>query len=337
MAIDTTLAGLLLSGERELLNPVMASPGDSSRLDAYADWLADRDPTRAQFLRQFIDACASWDAASFPDAGDLSAVWLDLIGFRIAHRLAERKLSSFSELIFGLARPALRLQHQSTSDEELPVGTSKYGGLPDLPPDIAWPVGDDCRATCNDDTAGEQRLAGFVCQIDLNELQPAAAASVLPASGLLSFFGFQDMENDNPDKIGVRAMWFPDRSVLERRSPPRELTEGNQCFEPARIVLEEFLDLPSGSGPWRDDLAEVIRTDQEAFEFGTWDNIRNMLGYAVGTSGDDATPDRQSRHLIFVDADVSGWQWPSLHIQIDGDDLARRAFERIRLVWVDWD
>ncbi len=338
MSFEVQLGGVLLPGERPFLNRVFESVGEFDPLREYAAWLREQGSPRAEFLEGYRRALQSWNVAEFPDPASMPEPWLEVIGHRIVRRLADRGLSRFSDLVCRLARPALRIVTNAGNDEQMPVGCSKFGGFPDLPPEFAWPNGDHCRAIYNLDTAGEQRLAGFLGQINLDELADSAAARLLPDSGLLSFFGFQDLENDNPDMIGVMAQWFPDRSSLVRREPPTELTQGNGCFAPAEIEFQEFLDLPSGSGPWKNDLHELDETDHEAFRFGTWENIYNVLGYAVGTSADDPTPDKQSRHLIFIKgSELSDWLWPDMHIQIDVDDLRQRAFDRIRLVWVDWD
>ncbi|MCA9029898.1 MAG: DUF1963 domain-containing protein [Planctomycetaceae bacterium] len=338
MSFDETINGLLRVGEREHLQRVSHDLGNASLLKEYGRWLQREGDLRGEFLLQFADGVSTWSIDPFPDAAGIDATWLDLIGYSIAHRLAERQLSQFAETVFGVARPALRFSTEAKEDDLLALGSSKFGGLPDLPAEFEWPIGDLCRATYNDDTAGEQRLAGFLGQINLDELQNAVTNDRLPKTGLLSFFGFQDMENDNPDKIGVMARWFPDRSQLSRRPAPDNLTTGNECFPSAQIVFTEFLDLPGWGSPWQEELQELINADEEAFDFGTWDNIRNMMGYAVATSGDEPTPDKQSQHLIFFPTnELTGWIWPDLHIQIAESNLKERRFEEIQLVWVDWD
>ncbi len=41
--------------------------------------------------------------------------------------------------IDALAKPSIRLYTTPVEETGLPVGTSKVGGLPDLPPDLSWP------------------------------------------------------------------------------------------------------------------------------------------------------------------------------------------------------
>ena len=37
-------------------------------------------------------------------------------------------------------KPAIRMESSPASVHPLPLGTSKLGGLPDLPPTLAWPT-----------------------------------------------------------------------------------------------------------------------------------------------------------------------------------------------------
>jgi hypothetical protein len=58
-------------------------------------------------------------------------------------------------------------------DEFLPHGTSKVGGLPDLPSGFMIPQG-----------------AQFVCQINCRDITPYDLRAILPSSGLLSYFTY---------------------------------------------------------------------------------------------------------------------------------------------------
>src|SRR5262249_9080079 len=145
--------------------------------------------------------------------------------------------------------------------------------LPDLPPDFHWPVGEDCRAIYNDDTAGVDRLAGFLAQINFAEIANTQAARDLPKAGGLSFFCFQDIENDNPDVIGAKAGFFPAPAGLVRTEPPGEITQGNDVIPPRRLTFEETLDLPEAhSGPWSGELTP----DPNADYGGVFDHFRKL-------------------------------------------------------------
>lgn len=324
-----------LTGEREWLTAVLADLSDDVPKLVYADWLEERGDDRSHFVRAFVGAARSMTPSDFPQAGLLSEEWLELIGYRLLERVAAANQPDLKDRVLRLARPALRMKKVKAADPKLPVGASKIGGRPDLPPDFAWPPGGDCHAIYNDDTGGTDRLAGFLAQVNFAEIAETQAARGLPAAGLLSFFCFQDIENDNPDAIGAKAVFFPDPTGLVRTTPPKKLTEGNGTIPPHRLTFEETLDLPSDyRGPWSSELKPDPDADYDAvLDHFRQLNFENMLGYARSTTGDDPTPSRESRHLILL-KNAAGCR---LHIQISRADLAAGNWGAITLNWVDFD
>lgn len=325
----------LLSGEREWLAVIIANLADDTSKLVYADWLEEQGENRSHFLRAYVAASQSMKSADFPKSRGLPEEWLELIGFRLLERIAANKVPELKDRVLRLARPALRMKTSVAGRRKIPIGVSKTGGLPDLPPGYRWPPGGDCHATYNDDTGGTDRLAGFLAQVNFAEIAHTQAAKELPEAGLLSFFCFQDIENDNPDAIGAKAIFFPDPAALVRTDPPGELTEGNEVMPPHRLTFEETLDLPEAyDGPWSQELKPDPDTDYSGFldHFRTL-NFRNFLGYGRATSGSDPTPSKRSRHLIVLE-NAAGC---CLHIQLSQKDLAARNFERITLNWVDFD
>jgi uncharacterized protein (TIGR02996 family) len=326
------LAQALLPGERDLLSAVVGEPADDAPRLVYADWLEDRGDARGSFLRAFVAAARSMDPAAFPKARGFPEEWLELIGYRLLERLAAGGAPELKRRLLKVARPALRMREGGWT---VPVGASRVGGLPDLPPGFPWPLGKDCRAIYNDETEGVDRLAGFLAQVNCAEVAGTQAGRDLPDRGLLSFFCFQDIEHDNPDVIGAGAFYFPDPAGLVRTDPPGELTEGNTVIPYRRLTFAETLDLPEASdGPWSKDI-RVPYSDRrrDILDYFRKLNFRNLLGYARATSGGAPTPSKRVRHLILLDNAVGC----RLHIQITKTDLAAHRFDRIKLAWVDFD
>jgi uncharacterized protein (TIGR02996 family) len=326
----------LLAGERELLAAVVADLADDAPKLVYADWLEERGDDRSEFLRAYVKAARSMSPSDFPRAKKgLPEEWLELIGYRLLELVAEQGFPELKGPALRLARPALRMK-KGAAGRKAPVGASKVGGLPDLPPGFRWPPGGDCHATYNDDTGGTDRLAGFLAQINFAEVaHTEAARRDLPEEGLLSFFCFQDIENDNPDAIGAKAVFFPSPAGLVRTRPPQKLTEGNGVIPAQRLTFEETLDLPEPyEGPWSKELVPRPGADYSAvFDRVRERNFYNVLGYARATSGADPTPSKQSRHLVVLE-NAAGCQ---LHIQLSQKNLAARKFEAITLNWVEFD
>lgn len=321
----------LHAGEADWLARIVANLADDDLKLVYADWLEDRGDERARFVRDFVAAARTMHEDDFPAAVDQPEEWVDLLGDRLLRLAAEHDEGQFKDRLLRLARPALRYR-----EVEEPPGrcASKRGGLPDLPPGFAWPLGQDCRATYNDPTTAVLELAGFVAQINLAEIAHAQALRGLPTSGLLSFFCFQDIEHDCPDTIGARVIYFPDSSILEPTEPLAVLIGGNELIAPRRLVFAETLDLPSDhDGPWS---AEFLANGEELS--AVYDRIRsrnfhNFLGYARSTSGPDPTANRAWRHLIYLqNAPGCG-----LHLQVTQADLAAFRFDNLALAWVDFD
>lgn len=95
------------------------------------------------------------------------------------------------------ARPAVRYATaRLTADQNLPTGTSKFGGLPDMPAGVAWPTW-----TTGD---GSTRPLAFFAQLDLAQVS-AHLDLPLPADGLLLFFADFDFTGDSDGIMGLYA------------------------------------------------------------------------------------------------------------------------------------
>ncbi len=324
------------SNEYDWLAAVVANLTDDTAQRAYADWLARQGDARADFLTKYLAAARSMQPGDFPSPAGQNEEWVELLGYRLLERIAAAKCVALKDRALRFARPALRMVTTATEDADIALGASKIGGLPDLPPDFAWPPGGDCRAIYNDDTGGTDRLAGFMAQVNFAEIARTQAARDLPPQGVLSFFCFQDIENDRPDSIGVMAVYFPDPSKLVRTTPPKLLTAGNGVIDPRRLTFQETLDLPENSfdGPWTEELyPQENEAEESVLEHFRQLNFENMLGYARATTGGDPTDSRHSRHLILLENEAGC----RLHIQINQEDLTARRFDKIKLSWVDFD
>jgi uncharacterized protein (TIGR02996 family) len=186
LSAPDSLSDAILDGEREWIASVAADLLDHDRKLVYADWLEDRGDPRSAFLRRYVAALRSMGPGDFPSGEGPSEEWLELIGYRLAKVIADAGLPEKMETYFRLARPALRMVKVEAEDGEVPVGASKISGLPDLPNEVAWPAGKECRAIYNDDTSRVKRLAGFLAQVDLAEIAQTQAARSRRASAISS-------------------------------------------------------------------------------------------------------------------------------------------------------
>ncbi len=111
------------------------------------------------------------------------------------------------EQLISLLRPAIALSATRTEDAQIPLGASKFGGAPDVPPDFEWPVWNG-------------KPLGFLAQINLEEVEPFDVENQLPKSGLLSFFyDFQEWPFGElkTKAVGACFIWLPVQSVRKSR------------------------------------------------------------------------------------------------------------------------
>lgn len=93
--------------------------------------------------------------------------------------LARGGLARVSEAVGKVALPSIRLTAHPAEDSQLLVGSTKFGGSPDLPQESTWP-----------ERSGSP--LPFVAQINLAEVAPYDRSHLLPATGLLAFFFDQE-------------------------------------------------------------------------------------------------------------------------------------------------
>ena len=190
-----------------------------------------------------------------------------------------------SDALVKLAKPCAALPSKAAADPEIPVGASKMGGAPDLPPATSWPTrsptsaADDELAALRDvneehqsdhfkeEIARKEALAAreaplaFMLQLDL-----AACAATgpldpdIPRTGrLLLFYDLVFRPSYGHDAEGralFQVLHVPAGAMLERRAPPDlgfPLDEDDPALRnmlpPARLTPVFTWTLPDGSSP----------------------------------------------------------------------------------------
>jgi uncharacterized protein YwqG len=153
----------------------------------------------------------------------------------IRQQLIDVGLARVANAIAQLARPCIRLHTTPSTDPDIPVGASKFGGLPDFPADFSWPEWN------------HQPLA-FLGQINLAEFVANPIAAPLPSNGLLSFFydAEQSTWGDDPDeKDSWRVCLFPPQ-LLQRRAPVIPLPDYAD-YRPCTLSFADGVTFPSWS------------------------------------------------------------------------------------------
>jgi hypothetical protein len=155
-------------------------------------------------------------------------------------------LMRYRELILAQAAPCVAMALDDPPEPrpdvwpQPPVGASKIGGTPDLPPQCAWPIRDAERA-------------GFFLQLALADV-PRAPWNPLPAHGMLYLFCFTDLAAFWDPPGWELLHWDGPLDGLKRTTPPPTpvndgIIENTFFFTPdARALkLRAGTDFPPGS------------------------------------------------------------------------------------------
>jgi uncharacterized protein YwqG len=173
--------------------------------------------------------------------------------------------------------PSIRLAPQPAAEEELPLGTSRIGGCPDLPGGTKWP---------------RRRVEGpyrFILQVNLAEVAPFDVAKVLPTTGLLSFFYARNPDEWPGDYAFIVQAEAKD---LRRLRWPRDLPE-NRRYRPLalRPCVEWTVASIQDTGF---DGDEVLDSEFPHFDF--FDEIETQVAQAQGM--EPATSSHVSVHRL---------------------------------------
>lgn len=254
----------------------------------------------------------------------------------------------------ALIKPSIRLNAFPVDDAKLQPGVSKLGGLPDLPPDVAWPVWNGFPQS-------------FIAQIRLQDAHPYDADHLLPAQGMLWFFydAHQETYGDEPANRGGWSVFFKELPTrLKRASAPTRLPSSS-LFKAAAVrfsrelTLAQIPDLEIANFDWTDEeqqqyddlLADFIPPDERPFRhrlLGNPDIIQDDLRMQCqlishGVTGDDdpreqelASGAREWQLLFQVDTDERiGMRWASsgmLYYSITTGDLCSQRFDNTWLI-----
>lgn len=275
----------------------------------------------------------------------------------------DARLPRVAAQLQALVRNSIRIQTTPARDEALlPPGTSKIGGLPDLPEDAAWP-----------EWNGEP--LAFIAQFSLEEIAPFDIERLLPPTGMLYFFyeARQETWGDRPeDKGSARCIYYDGDTARLKRTPfPETLHEWGRDYPPCRLQFSSEASLPGNQSLYIDRL-NLTEEEVAAYDgliawmkgpdadFGG----HRLLGYPQAVQNDDmeeecalatggistASPDAyqteeakalkktapQWRLLLQVDSDNNaGLTWGDaglIYYWTKTEDLARRDFDAVWLI-----
>lgn len=185
------------------------------------------------------------------------------------------------------ARNSVRLTIGGAAENK--IGATRFGGKPDVPEGFEWAYYE------GEDYGGEtkSRPLSFIAQFDLEEIAQFDTESLLPKTGVLSFFyelETQEWGYDPDDKGCARVFWFEDKSALHKAEFPEDLED---CFRlpPLKISAKSEKSYPDGvdfmlqreqemTERWDefDEICEKLGIEEEG-------NISKLLGWANPIQG----------------------------------------------------
>ncbi len=204
----------------------------------------------------------------------------------------------------GASEPAINLvaTHDLESGE-LPIGASRFGGLPDLPSDVTWP-----------EQHGKKLL--FLAQIDLASVT-SSATSVLPPDGWLYVFSLlDDAHMPIPTRVFV---WRGPSARLQRARMP--LPEEMSC-DWANITMYDLVPLTVKQ---KGDATD----DRDGWLFGEMDEWTSQN---PGETADALFAEGNDWINLLAITSVGSMQWSDcghLYLIIRRSDLLRGEFSGV--------
>lgn len=272
--------------------------------------------------------------------------------------LAEHDLSAVANLILAKAKPTLYLTMGAAGEGG--QSCTRIGGMPDLPPDFAWP------------TDADGNPYTFAMQINLMDI-PKFAGNPFPPSGLLNIFvGIDEPATDVAHKIYL----FADANACERHIPPADIeAEFNETFakiEPHELEVVLGQSVPTWATNEHEALIEELLEaapdiNEDALYNGYEDlshtlaprqTVARLLGHASGIGADpredayvvrevnpvwlyeydkrqtlDMTQANHWQHLLTINSmrqlDLCIWDAGYLQVLIKDCDLEALNFEQL--------
>lgn len=203
---------------------------------------------------------------------------------KIERLLKMSRLAPFAGILARQAAPSVKVLRKRMRVERMGLGASRFGGLPDMPSDWAWPRWDRYRNELDAWVVGSTPLC-FIAQVDLEEL-PTTLGFPL-CHGILYFFYDASAEPwgyDPRDRLGSRVLYYTGpRSALRRTEPPHDLAE---VFHACKLTYRLELTLPETSVgvELEDDERDEYRNLRDRIA-GVRSEPADALGYASSLAG----------------------------------------------------
>jgi uncharacterized protein YwqG len=269
----------------------------------------------------------------------------------------------FDELTKGLRKNAIGFKVGEHSDDiKLPVGSSKFGGYPDMKKDFVWP-----EFTYTEDGKKETRPLAFLAQFNFCETSKFDADKRLPKRGMLYFFYeslMQKWGNEPEDAGSFKVIYYDNADELAPITPPEMLFSTDNVYSTKCVYPEcpiEFFNYSDTPDPFseimdgkydrdgRSDYGDIREEYRDEIETGLF----KLLGYGDFIQDDicyDCEKIAGNKNAENVRDEYLKWQlllqldsletpdfpmWGDagqLYFAIREDDLKNRNFDKCHMV-----
>ena len=242
-------------------------------------------------------------------------------------------LTRIADDITSLLRYTISIRTSPVEEAELPLGISKIGGLPDLPPDSDWPEWDD------------QPLP-LIAQIRLADIAPYDRSGELPHTGMLYFFFNEEaLESYPPTHESWHVLHYDgDTAHLQRRLAS---SEEQFIYPTCAVEFSTLLTLPPFESLYlerlglsydayrpeasreqkREAAAYVKLTEQLEALYESASPHHQLLGHPYQMQGDLLLECQRDTHS---QGDPANWQ---LLLQVDSDDTAHMMWGDVGVLY----
>lgn len=188
--------------------------------------------------------------------------------------MRQNKASRIWNMVETKLKPAVYMNLQPANEEDVAIGQSKIGGLPDLPKTMEW-------------FNYKEEPMSFLAQINLNELAAFDLNDALPKEGILYFFydATQQAHGLSPEDEGASKVFFfkGDMADLQRKEKPHNL-DPDAFFDNCSIEFVYKINMPN----YESDLLYDIDLDDDEFQIyseidaliNDYEYINKILGHA---------------------------------------------------------
>lgn len=213
------------------------------------------------------------------------------------------KLEKYEKEIIRAARAGILIT-TTKPDKYARVGNTRFGGIPDLPEGMKWPIA--TKQDSREEPSLKNRCLHFICQINLEDIAKFKDIPVkLPQKGILYLFG------DPMEMIDSKVIFFSGNTKKLKKYQVSDsmkflyVARGADYYKPYQAEFKSVINIPSADMLQDCDAKsngglEIGSDDRkiyEKFERSLMPNRKKdgehyMFGYQLFYGGDNANPEK---------------------------------------------